>query len=127
MACQAKGSPDERRTVIRTVLPATPDIAGNSGADRKMEAACRAWTLDHHQVARFFALAREYPEPQRRTFDWLPCTIKGTLVAEGRSWQYEINAASTATWTSQEERRYWGCSEKRCATLVLMVPDNGRP
>ena len=127
MACHPRDHIDRPPVAIQTVLPATSDIAGNSGGDRKLNAACRAWTLDPAQAALFFNLAREYPEPQRRTFDWLPCSIKGTLVAEGKQWEFEINAASTATWTHRTEQRHWGCSDARCETLVLLMPDSDRP
>jgi hypothetical protein len=88
-----------------------------------MAASCRAWVLDRHQVARFFAASREYPDGFGDAFYSLPCTISGELRAEGRIWTYEINAAATATWTSGKTLRRFGCAETACEPLVLLMPD----
>ncbi len=99
--------------------------------DPQLRQACADWTLDKAQVARFFALSREYTDrekPQRyaRFYD-LPCTIEGELRTEGRQWTFRINAAATATWESGEQVRHWGCAVRDCAPLVLMMPDEQAP
>jgi hypothetical protein len=108
----------------------TPPADGVRG-DESLKRACADWKLDEAQVARFFALSREYAEhesPQRyaRFYD-LPCTIEGQLKADGRSWAFRINAASTATWESGDRIRSWGCSASGCVPLVLMMPDDQAP
>ncbi|RYZ71966.1 MAG: hypothetical protein EOP91_09445 [Lysobacteraceae bacterium] len=110
-----------------TVLAPESEIPSDSGPDKKLEAACKAWSLDKKQIARFFSLSKEYSQSPRRAFNWLPCSIKGTLVADNETWNFDINAASTATWTRQEEHRYWGCSNQKCEALVLMMPDGTQP
>lgn len=99
--------------------------------DDSLRQACTDWKLDQAQVARFFALSREYTEqeaPQRYAqFYDLPCTIEGQLQAEGRDWVFRINAAATATWKSNDKTRSWGCSVNDCTSLVLMMPDDQAP
>jgi hypothetical protein len=92
--------------------------------DAALEASCKAWTLDRAGIARFFAASREYPDGTRDAFYWLPCTISGQLQAEGKAWNYQINAAATATWTSGDVVRTFGCSAAACTSLVLMMPDD---
>lgn len=89
-----------------------------------MAASCRAWVLDRDQVARFFAASQEYPDGFGDAFYSLPCTISGELRAQGRLWTYEINAAATATWTSGETVRRFGCAKATCEPLVLLMPDD---
>jgi hypothetical protein len=102
---------------VYTPLPGKTD-------DRAMAASCRAWVLDRDQVARFFAASHEYPDGFGDAFYSLPCTISGELRAQGRLWTYEINAAATATWTSGETVRRFGCAEAVCEPLVLLMPDD---
>ncbi|KRA79827.1 hypothetical protein ASD78_18860 [Lysobacter sp. Root667] len=94
-----------------------------SGKDANLEPTCKAWNLSKQQVANFFAASREYPDGTHDAFYWLPCSIKGRLTAQGREWEFEINAAATATWKSGDTIRQWGCDAKACESLVLMMPD----
>lgn len=89
--------------------------------------ACAAWRLDARQVAAFFAASREYPDGLGDGFYWLPCTIQGRLRAQGREWDFKINAAATATWTDGDTVRRWGCTAKACEPLVLLMPDGNGP
>lgn len=100
----------------------------DADADRKttpgLEASCKAWTLDRAGVAAFFTASREYPDGAGDAFYSLPCTIEGELQAEGKTWHYQINAAATATWTSGDQTRTFGCTAQACSKLVLLMPDN---
>lgn len=96
--------------------------AGKPG-NPAVAASCQAWTLDRNEVARFFAASREYSDGFGDAFYSLPCTIRGELRAEGRSWTYEINAAATATWTDGATVRRFGCADAACEPLVLLMPD----
>jgi hypothetical protein len=98
-----------------------------SGKDANLEPTCKAWNLSKQQVASFFAASREYPDGTHDAFYWLPCSIKGRLSAQGKEWDFEINAAATATWRSGETIRQWGCDAKACESLVLMMPDGNNP
>ncbi|WDS35279.1 hypothetical protein [Pseudoxanthomonas sp.] len=100
----------------------TPEVG--RAPDPALEASCKAWALDRAGVARFFAASREYPDGTQDAFYWLPCTISGQLQAEGRTWDYRINAAATATWTSGDVVRTFGCTAAACAPLVLLMPDD---
>lgn len=113
--------------VVLTILDPVSEPASASGSSQKLRAACKAWKLDKNQVVRFFTLSSEYPARQHRTFNWLPCSVKGTLVASNEIWDFEINAASTATWRRQDQVKYWGCSDTECAALVLLMPDGNDP
>ena len=126
-ACHPEVRTGDRSVRILTLLAPASETSSDSGPDRKLEAACKDWSLNKEQATRFFNLSQEYPENPRRAFNWLPCSIKGTLVADNVIWNFEINAASTATWTRQEEHRYWGCSDRECEALVLMMPDGAQP
>jgi hypothetical protein len=88
--------------------------------DAGLEASCNAWKLDPAGVAR----SREYPDGLQDAFYALPCTISGQLqYHQGHAWEYQINAASTATWTRGDVVRTFGCSDQACTSLVLMMPD----
>lgn len=97
------------------------------GREPALREACAAWRLDARQVAAFFAASREYPDGLGDGFYWLPCTIKGRLRAQEREWDFEINAAATATWTDGDTVRRWGCTDKACTPLVLLMPDGNGP
>ncbi|WP_460758955.1 hypothetical protein [Lysobacter fragariae] len=92
-----------------------------------MPKACSAWRFSKAQVERFFASSREEPEGKAHEFYDLPCTISGTLTAEGRRWDFTINAASTALWRNGGDERYWGCRAKACESMVLLMPDDLDP
>ncbi|SFL08723.1 hypothetical protein SAMN04487938_3168 [Lysobacter sp. cf310] len=98
-----------------------------SGKDPTLKPRCEAWTLNDKQVANYFAAAREYPDGTHDAYYWLPCSIKGRLRAGGQDWEFEINAAATATWTRGDSVRKWGCDAKACEPLVLMMPDGNNP
>lgn len=116
---------DERAPSVLRVDPARLDDP--QGREPALREACAAWRLDQRQVAAFFAAGREYPDGTHDAFYWLPCSIKGRLRAQGREWDFEINAAATATWTDGDEVRRWGCTAKACEPLVLLMPDEHGP
>jgi len=97
------------------------------GREPALRDACAAWRLSERQVAAFFAAGREYPDGTHDAFYWLPCSIKGRLRAQGREWDFEINAAATATWSDGATVRRWGCTAKACEPLVLLMPDEHGP
>ncbi|MDH5833412.1 hypothetical protein [Luteimonas kalidii] len=96
--------------------PAAPDEA----------ALCQGWALDAHQLEVFFALSRPLAEGELHDFDWLPCSIRGRLRAEGREWTFEVNAAATSIWRSGDETRLLGCDRRECETYVLLMPERTR-
>lgn len=108
---------------VTSVQPAVYRPEAGRPEEPALAASCKAWTLTKQQVAEFFAASSEYPDGTRDAFYWLPCSINGQLLAEGRQWEYQINAAATATWASGDRVRTWGCTAKACETLVLMMPD----
>lgn len=87
--------------------------------------ACRDWRLTPEQVGRFFTLSQRYEEGSglHQRFYFLPCRITGELQADGQRWDFEINAAATASWKNGNEVREFGCSAAECEALVLMMPD----
>ncbi|MGO1068645.1 hypothetical protein [Lysobacter sp. CA199] len=101
--------------------------AGADARQASLAQACQAWSLKPDQAARYFRHAQEYPDGTGDRFYWLPCSIKGRLLAAGREWEFEINAAATATWRSGDTLRRWGCSDRACRPLVLLMPDGNRP
>ncbi|WP_369979877.1 hypothetical protein [Xanthomonas bundabergensis] len=86
---------------------------------------CSAWSLDRTQAQSFFGLSRELREGELHDFDWLPCSIKGRVQAQGRVWEFEINAAGTSTWRNGDQARMLGCSQAACEPFVLLMPDGG--
>jgi len=113
-----------RSTPVKPNKTCHVNAAFKAGFIKGMEAACRAWKLDKAGVARVFAASREYDHGLQDGFYALPCTISGQLPAQDKIWTYRINAASTATWTSADLVRTFGCSANACKSLVLMMPDN---
>jgi hypothetical protein len=114
-------------------LPQVLSIQGACLADEpaaggvQLPRACSEWRLDADAAGRFFALATEYPQMPTQGFYQLPCSIEGVVQADGKRWDFSINAAGTAVWKSGDVTRYFGCSTAACAPLVLLMPDNGEP
>lgn len=124
-ACASSPARDPNAlTVLRVDAARYDDPQGREPALRE---ACAAWRLNPRQVAAFFAAGREYPDGTHDAFYWLPCSIKGRLRAQEREWEFEINAAATATWTDGDTVRRWGCTAKACEPLVLLPPDPQGP
>lgn len=94
---------------------------GNPGD--QIETACGEWSLTPEQVRAFFELSSRYEEYPYSEFYQVPCTISGEISAEGHVWRFEINGGGTATWSSDSQARYWGCSAEQCEPLVLLLSD----
>lgn len=75
----------------------------------------------------FFQLSTPYKESPYSGFYQLPCSIEGVVEAEGKTWDFTINAGATAVWSRGEEVRYFGCSAPACEALVLLMPDGMNP
>lgn len=100
---------------------AAPHYAG--GKDAALQDACSAWHLSATQVERFFQLSESYPSSPYSSFYQVPCSISGELRAEAKTWEFTINGGATATWRTEGETRYWGCSAKACEPLVVLPTD----
>jgi hypothetical protein len=110
--------------VVVDVGPAVYEPVAGHAPEPGLAARCQAWSLSADDVARFFHASREYPDGTHDAFYALPCSIHGTLRADGVTWAYQINAAATATWTSAGITRTFGCSAAACSPLVLLRPDD---
>lgn len=88
-----------------------------------LEAACRDWKLSNREVVEFFEYSDEYPSLPYGQFYQLPCSISGSLQHGGVRWRYAIGAGGTAVWTREGQSRYWGCSDRQCEPLVLLLTD----
>jgi hypothetical protein len=99
----------------------------SSGKDDALAAECAKWQLTKEQVQQFFQISKIYKESPYSEFYQLPCSIDGVVEADGRAWEFTINAGATAVWRSGEEVRYFGCSAPACEPLVLMMPDGMNP
>ena len=64
----------------------------------------------HHVTAAADAAVQQHldlvPDGLGDGYYWLPCSIKGRLVADGRPWDFEINAAATAVWRDGDTAYY---------------------
>lgn len=102
------------------------DPSGARGDGPRLEAECKRWSLTREQAGTFFRLSQPITgEQKHHEFYHLPCSIKGQLQSDGHTWDFEINAAATATWISSNEIRTLGCSDPACEPLVLMMPEAG--
>ncbi|WP_242104107.1 MULTISPECIES: hypothetical protein [unclassified Lysobacter] len=102
------------------------DPTGARGDGPRLEAECKRWSLTREQAGTFFRLSQPITgEQKHHEFYYLPCSIRGRLRSDGHSWDFEINAAATATWSSGNEVRTFGCSDPACEPLVLMMPEAG--
>lgn len=116
------GAPD---VTVLEISKAVYQPAQGAARLAKEEAMCSAWSLDKAQAEAFFGLSRELREGELHDFDWLPCAIKGRLRAQGRVWEFEINAAGTSTWRDGDQARMLGCAQAACAPFVVLMPDVG--
>jgi hypothetical protein len=101
------------------------DPTGARGDGPTLAADCKRWSLTRQQVETFFRHSQPIADGAGNAFYALPCHIAGRLRAEGRTWDFRINAAATATWTSGEDIRWLGCTARECESLVLLMPDDG--
>ena len=125
VACQPASPHLSSDHAVRVTRVAAAQYEGAAGDGE--EAACLGWRLDPSQVERFFELSERFEENPYEAFYQVPCSVSGELQAEGRSWRFRINGGATATWSSGDEVRYWGCSEKECGALVLLATDLMEP
>lgn len=117
-ATQASAGP----TVLEISAP-TYDPVGMGGDGPALEAECKRWALTREQAQTFFRLSKPITgEEKHGAYYDLPCTVTGRVRAEGRTWDFAIDGAATATWTSGNEVRLLGCSDPACEPLVLMMP-----
>ncbi|MDR6675257.1 hypothetical protein [Xanthomonas sp. 1678] len=105
--------------IAKAVYQPAPGAARLAGE----QAMCSAWSLDRKQAESFFGLSKELGEGELHDFDWLPCSIKGRVQAQGRVWEFEINAAGTSTWRNGDQARMLGCSQAACEPFVVLMPD----
>lgn len=112
------------RVEILDIAPAELDPSDHPWPEAD---SCKARSLSKRQAAAFFAASREYPGGTPRAFYWVPCTQQGRLRAQGRVWEFQINAAATGLWRDGDAVRYWGCSAKVCADMGLLMPETSEP
>lgn len=124
-ACRSESAFASHTAALRVTRVDASRYEGNRGGT--LEEACTNWRLSPVQVARFFRLSQHYQEDPYNAFYQLPCSISGELEAEGKVWRFQINGGATATWTSGEDERHWGCSAKACESLVLLPTDGMNP
>lgn len=100
------------------------DRTGATGDRPALEAQCKSWTIDAHRAETFLRLSKPITGEQKHAkFYDLPCSAEGRARWENRVWNFEINAAATATLTSGNEIRLLGCSDPACEPLVLLMPE----
>jgi hypothetical protein len=108
---------------VLDIAPPRYDPAGARGDGPALAADCRQWSLTRRQAENYFRLSKPVTLAETHAFDTLPCTISGTLRADGRTWTFEINAGATAIWRSGTELRMFGCTDLACAPLVRSMPN----
>ncbi len=123
MACHPQGRHADAPGTVRVLEISKAEYAPRQGerAIPAEEAACKAWVLDKQQAETFFRLSKPLKEGELHDYDWLPCSIKGQLTADGKPWSFEINAAGTSTWRSKDQAKLLGCAQPACAPLILMM------
>ncbi|MDH5823553.1 hypothetical protein QFW77_11205 [Luteimonas sp. RD2P54] len=92
-----------------------------------LEEACRTWKLSSSQVQAFFHSADAYEDRPYQRFYQMGCSISGHLQAEGRNWRFAINGGGVATWQEGGTTRHFGCSAKKCESLLLLPTDGMGP
>lgn len=109
---------------VLEVSPSVYDPTGVAGDGPALQGQCARWSLTREQAETFIRLSKPIGgEKQHSTFYALPCHIDGRAQGDNRIWQLRINAAATATLTSNGETRVLGCSDPACEPLVLMMPE----
>lgn len=132
-SCKPTSETKERSTevkshfAIKDVKPSKFKASEGSSKDEALVAECAKWKLTKEQVQRFFQISTSYEENPYSEFYQLPCSIEGVVEAEGKTWEFTINAGATAVLKSGKEVRYFGCSAPACEPLVLMMPDGMEP
>ncbi|WNG27871.1 hypothetical protein F0U62_30565 [Cystobacter fuscus] len=112
---------------IKDVKPSKFKAREGGSKDEALLAECAKWKLTKEQALRFFQISTSYEENPYSEFYQLPCSIEGVVEAEGKTWEFTINAGATAVLKSGKEVRYFGCSAPACEPLVLMMPDGMEP
>jgi hypothetical protein len=130
LACGGAAARESRADIRIVRIDAAQMHGAYDAADpsqASLAKACKAWTLRPQQAVQFFRLAKQYPQGRGDDFYWLPCSIKGQLIASDGVWDFEIDAAATGSWRRGDIVRQWGCRDRRCKALVLLMPDDGAP
>lgn len=107
---------------VLEITPSRYDPTGARGDGPALAADCRQWALTGRQAEMYFRLSKAITMIEAHAFDTLPCTISGKLRADGRIWDFEINAGATARWRSGNDVKRFGCSDPACAPLVRTMP-----
>jgi hypothetical protein len=108
---------------VLEIAPSHYDPTGARGDGPALAADCRQWSLTRRQAELYFRLGKPITMIEAHEYDTLPCTISGKLRADGRIWNFEINAGATAIWRSGTDLRMFGCADPACAPLVRSMPD----
>jgi hypothetical protein len=112
---------------VKEVRPSKFQASEGGGKDEALVAECAKWKLTKQQAQRFFQISTSYKDSPYSEFYQLPCSIEGVVEAEGKTWEFTINAGATAVWRKGKDVRYFGCSAPACEPLVLMMPDGMEP
>src|SRR5699024_6478056 len=91
--------------------------------DTSLQKACTSWSLTPEQVQLFFELSEEYKTLPYSEFYQVPCSISGKITFNKHIWHYKINGGGTAVSTDGKGKRYWGCKDPKCATLICIPTD----
>jgi hypothetical protein len=127
LEAKERGAETKPHLEIKEVRPSRFKASEGGSKDEALVAECAKWKLTKEQARRFFQISTSYKENPYNEFYQLPCSIEGVVEAEGKTWEFTINAGATAVWKSGKEVRYFGCSDPACEPLVLMMPDGMEP
>lgn len=125
-ACTAAGGGGSKQELLFRVMDvASPEYSGEPGDP--LEEACHAWTLSKAEVEAFFSLADVYEDRPYGHFYQVGCSISGHLQVDGHVRRFAINGGGIAIREGEAGLRYLGCSDTRCAPLLLLPTDGMDP
>ena len=108
---------------VMEIAAARYEPTGAGGDGPALAADCSQWSLTRRQAETYFRLSKPITMAEAHDFDTLPCAISGKLRADGRTWDFEINAGATAVWRSGADLKMFGCTDPACAPLVRTMPN----
>ena len=102
-----------RSVVVMTISPPRVETTASARADAAED--CGGWSVTPRQVEDFFRRSERIGfAGYIHHFDTASCSVDGTLRAEGRTWQFSLNAAGKGIWRQGPEARYFGCRTEAC-------------
>ncbi|KNZ88318.1 Uncharacterised protein [Morganella morganii] len=89
-------------------------------SDGVLLGACDKWTLKDEQVRKLISMSKPYTALPYGEYSQTPCNMSGTVVINGKTWDYLLNGGGIITLSIDGMVRYRGCNTSACKPYLLL-------